>query len=200
MLKKQKELTLLLAIIAALSFGLMTGGCDPDDDGDDPTTTTTTTVSGGDDPTTTTSISGDAGLTECIPCDGDFVLTCYSSDPGCPVCRTMDMDMEAGTINMKTCYEDGSCMEMVDNKMTFTDKFGKECFSMEIGETTVTYEIGNKTYVVNEDGSWTCPNGSTWVMPEECMPEDTGVPENTDPTGQGEEPECPYDPDLRECE
>jgi hypothetical protein len=190
MLKKQKDFTLLLVIMLALTFGLMTGGCDPDDGGgdDDDTSTTTTTFGGGGN-----------DLTKCIPCDGDFVLTCHSSDPGCPVCSTMDIDMGTGTINMKTCYEDGSCMEMVDNKMTFTDKFGKECFSMEIDETTITYEIGNKTYVVNEDGSWTCPNGTTWVMPEECEPEDTGVPEDSGSGTPGDDPDCPYDPNLPEC-
>lgn len=187
MLEKQKDLTLLLVIMVALTFGLITGGCDPDDGGGDDDTNTTTTALGG----------GGNDLTKCIPCDGDFVITCYSSDTGCPDCMTIDM----GTGNMQICYDDGSCMETSENGMIYYDKFGMECYSTEFDQATgdVTYIVGNETYIVHEDESWTCSDGSTWVMADDCSKEDTGIPDDGG-SNTSDDPQCPPIFELPECE
>jgi hypothetical protein len=78
--------------------------------------------------------------------------------------------------------------------MTFYDSTGSQCFRMVItmegdstttayyskndelcyemttdADNTVTYDVDGKVYVYYpDDGSWDCPDGTTWTLPPFC--------------------------------
>ena len=169
----------------------------------------------GDSDTTTTTVPG--GVSECVPC-GDFMPTCdircaATLNPyhKCPVCLSMNNN------NIMLKYEDGSyyVMESGSDKVvtTYYDSADKVCFSYENNianyETTMydrthtpcytitvnsknepQFILNGKTYTVHEDETWTCPNGTTWKLPETCK-DDTLIH-----TDNGS---CPQVTDLPSC-
>ena len=130
---------------------------------------------------------------DCIPI-GDFVIDCMNPDMGCPVCFTMDM--QTGSIKM--CYEDGSCMvsDMQSGTTTFYTPTGSVCYTATVDQTTgdLTIVVDGKEYIIHQDGTWTCPDGSTWEMPEEC--EDPEIPGGEEPGSD----ECPDIMTLPPCD
>lgn len=127
---------------------------------------------------------GGPGPRECIPC-GDFVIDCLGPDLGCPVCFTMDMQ----TGSMEMCYEDGSCMvtDLQSGTTTFYTSTGSVCYTITVDMTTgnLTIVVDGKEYIIHQDGTWTCPDGSTWEQPEECEDDGTDIPGGEPPEDSG---------------
>ena len=117
-------------------------------------------------------------LNKCVPC-GDFGMSC-STTGGCAVC--FSIDFETGEMNWG--YEDGSYMIMdaTTGTMTFYDSYGVICYTAVADPLTssITYTVNGKEYTVNQDGTWTCPDGSTWVMPDECTELGVDIPGSED--------------------
>lgn len=132
-------------------------------------------------------------LNKCIPC-GDFIINCNTSG-GCPVCFSIDV----GTGEMKLGYEDGSYMitDTASGVMTFYDVFGIVCYTAVVDPATgrVTYTVNGKEYTSNQDGTWTCPDGTTWVQPDGC--DDLG---GDIPGGQEDQEGCPDIMTLPPCD
>jgi len=175
------------------------------------------TVTGNSD-TTTTTVPG--GASQCVPCGDfapqcDIgCLARYHTDKNCPVCATIN---DNGTVLMR--FEDGSSFatenDMVNGKTitTYTDNTGTTCLYAESewkNQETVLYDrsgqacytvkttatgdgqfvLNDKTYTIHKDGSWTCPDGSTWTLPAGCVDNtmiDTGA---TDCSPVTELPQC----------
>ena len=121
-------------------------------------------------------------LNKCVPC-GDFMINCNTAG-GCAVCFSLDL----ATGEMKWGYEDGSYMIMDTDiasgtmTMTFYDSYGVICYTAVVDPLTssITYTVNGKEYTVNQDETWTCPDGSTWVMPDECAELGLDIPGSED--------------------
>jgi hypothetical protein len=137
---------------------------------------------------------GGGGTRDCIPC-GDLDLLCRMdcNITGCPVCFSIDEDSG----EMKMVYEDGSyhigghegvtfydsngeqcfafVIDIAENKTTYIGSDGEVCYSiiLDIHGDEATFVVDSKKYILHEDGTWTCPNGTTWVIDPSC----TGGPE-----------------------
>lgn len=201
MFKENRRKALLFIIMMALTCGLLLSGFEGcDKNGED-----------GDDGDTTTTVSGGPGITKCIPC-GDLDLSCPMCEiTGCPVCFEIDEKTE----EIKMMYEDGSyyiasadgsimtfydsndrvCFKVVieaeKNKQTYYGIDGEECYSMitDTDAKTVTFIIDGDEYVYHaDDGSWDCPDGSTWVMDPSCSGPEYEEADVPDTAGTGS---CP---------
>jgi hypothetical protein len=107
------------------------------------------------------------------------------------------MDFDDSNGQMKMVYDDGAYYIISnDGNMTFYDNSGKQCFKMEISDSTTTYYSGDnhecysvtpgpeddavtftvdsKEYIYHENGTWECPDGSTWDLPSSCEQADDG--------------------------
>ncbi len=191
-MKSHNKLFMLFGvIILALSFGLLQSGCRHED---------------GDNETTTTTVAGDGpDSAGCIPCGTGVNLVCsMCAMTGCPECFEIDEQ----TNEMKMVYSDGSyyIASADGGEITFYDSSGKQCFklviSTEDGNTkttyfgaddeecyemitdtdgnTVTIIIDDETYAYHaDDGTWDCPDGTTWEMDPSC--EEADSPESDGP-------------------
>ncbi len=168
----RKPMVTIVVIAFLLMYPLT--GCDNPNDGDNETTATTTAV---------------ISPLSCVPC-GDLDLRCPMACEisGCPVCFDMDESGET----MIWVFDDGSyyildntiiafydsddtlCFKLVidaaQNKSTYYGSDDQECYTMisDAEEGKITYIVGTGTYVMHEDQTWECPDGSTWVMDPSC--------------------------------
>lgn len=150
---------------------------------------------------------GPENLFACVPC-GDFMITCEMCDfgnYGCPVCFSAAPEMTWEYANGAYAIMEGTGMAYYDplgNKCysmvtegTLTTVYGVDdevCYAVQPGEASgdMIWFVNDKTYVAHEDGSWTCPNGSTWQMPEGCIDNATSTPAQPCTTLQ-DLPPCP---------
>jgi hypothetical protein len=98
---------------------------------------------------------------KCVPC-GDFGLPC-AEYLQCQEC--MGMDASGG---FKFEYTSGAKMVTKGSDATVYDPSGNVCYSIKGVTGGVEYTVDEKKYIDHNDGTWTCPDSSTWTRPESC--------------------------------
>ena len=138
----------------------------------------------------------------CVPC-GDFGLPCGQYF-GCLVC----MGPGPVTGSVKEGYELGAYMIANSEGMTVYSPTGTVCYSVKTvkvpgGKDAGQYTVNGKVYIDHQDGTWTCPGGSTWTRPESCASDSQCVNDDCDNDGvKNEVDNCPgvYNPDQKDTD
>jgi hypothetical protein len=97
---------------------------------------------------------------KCVPC-GDFGLPC-AEYLQCQECWSVDN----GTITYH--YTSGATMTADGSDATVRDPSGNFCYSIKGVTGGAEYTVDDKKYIDHNDGTWTCPDGSTWTRPASC--------------------------------
>ena len=122
---------------------------------------------------------------QCVPC-GDFGLPCVEY-MGCMKCMTFDAN------GQRVEYELGAYSVANSKGITMYSPTGTVCYNV----TTATgggaqYTVNGKVYIDHQDGTWTCPGGSTWTRPESCTSDSQCVNDDCDNDGvKNEVDNCP---------
>ncbi len=45
---------------------------------------------------------------------------------------------------------------------------GHRCYNIKAVTGGAEYTVDGKEYIDHQDGTWTCPGGSTWTRPDSC--------------------------------
>jgi hypothetical protein len=118
----------------------------------------------------------------CVPC-GDFGLPC-AEYLQCQECMGVDASGD-----FKIEYTSGAKMVTKGPDATVYDPSGNFCYSIKGVTGGVEYTVDDKKYIDHNDGTWSCPDGSTWTRPESCGSGNTctnddcdydGISNNTD--------------------
>ena len=197
-MKKDRISKLLCILVFAIALLIIQAGCHHDGGGNG--TSTTTTVTGG---------------ASCVPC-GNFDPSCQSCDiTQCPTCASLTadgnimyvygdghyaiMEVDENDPDTTTFYDSSGaqCFEYVvyenvayETTVQTFDNTGQECYLFLSDDTanTITWTVNGEQYVIHaEDGTWDCPDGTTWKAPPGCEEWDfdaTVIPQpNIDPEG-----------------
>lgn len=97
----------------------------------------------------------------CIPC-GDFGLPCAESLQ----CLESSCYDDEGTFTYH--YTSGATMTSVGAEATVRDPSGNFCYSIKPATDGAEYTVDDKKYIDHGNGTWTCPDSSTWTRPESC--------------------------------
>lgn len=97
---------------------------------------------------------------KCVPC-GDFGLPC-AEYLQCQECWSV----EDGGVTFH--YTSGAKIITKGKDATAYDPTGSFCYSIKGVTGGAEYTIDDKKYIDHNDGTWTCPDGSTWTRPESC--------------------------------
>jgi hypothetical protein len=97
---------------------------------------------------------------KCVPC-GDFGLPCAEYF-GCMKCMLFDEN------GQRIEYELGAYSVANSEGITMYSPTGTVCYNITTAADGAQYTVNGKVYIDHQDGTWTCPGGSTWTRPDSC--------------------------------